>query len=56
MPIWNVTVTGEWFIEGVEADNEYDAEDLAIDYIYNVEPDWTSSWATKVQGDEEDNG
>lgn len=54
MPIWKVEVTGEWLVEDVEAEDEYEAEQLAIDYIYHVEPDYTSSWATKVREDEPD--
>jgi hypothetical protein len=58
MPIWRVELTGEWTVEDIEAVDEYEAEDLAIDYIYNTEPDYISGWATKVREDdgEEENG
>lgn len=52
MPIWKVEVTGEWLVEDVEAASEYEAEELAIDYIYRIEPDHLSAWATKVREDE----
>lgn len=54
MPIWEVEVTGEWLVKDVEADSEYEAEELAIDYIYRIEPDHLSAWATKVREDEPD--
>lgn len=53
MSKWKVEVTGEWLVEDVEADNEYDAEDLARDYIYNIDPDYISCWATKVREDDD---
>lgn len=53
MPIWKVELTGEWTIEDVEAEDEYEAEELAKDYVYGMEPDYISSWATKVREDDE---
>lgn len=51
MPIWRVELTGEWVVEDVEAEDEYDAEELAKDYIYDLEPDYITAWATKVRED-----
>lgn len=52
MPIWRVELTGEWLVEDVEAEDEYEAEELARDYIYDLEPDYISGWATKVREDD----
>jgi hypothetical protein len=54
MPIWRVELTGEWTVEDVEAEDEYEAEELAKDYIYDIEPAYVSAWATKVREDDED--
>lgn len=51
MPIWKVELTGEWLVENIEAEDEYEAEQLAEDYIYNMQPDYLSAWATKVSED-----
>lgn len=52
MPIWRVELTGEWTVEDVEAEDEYEAEELAKDYIYDMDPDYISAWATKVREDD----
>ena len=52
MPIWKVELHGEWLVEDVEAEDEYTAEQLAEDYIYNTQPDYISAWATKIREDD----